>query len=218
MTSHMQSRQRDRSAHTAGCQIDTLERRLNFCGCAAHVAAELAELAAPVGKNAVSAAAPEAAAQQGPRRPGSGLVVDNLTNVELPILGELGDILVIDQAIITDIRLVEDVVGQIVGLEVTGNVTGLLTAAGVQIDEQFTSTLAITSSGPGKCEVVTLDLGGLNIDALGLVTADVPELNVNAQGSGAVGVLLCTLGSVLRGLTGSGGAAGGLTNAVNDQI
>jgi hypothetical protein len=153
------------------------------------------------------------------RRPGSGLVLDSLTGISLPLLGEVGTI-DIDQAVVTDLRLVEDLAGQIVGLEVTGTLTGTLTATGVEIvDEQFTSTLAVTSSGPGQCEVVSLQLGPLTFDALGLVAVDVPEAALTGRGSGAVGSLLCNLGSLLNGLLG-GVTRGvqGLVNAVNGAI
>jgi hypothetical protein len=153
------------------------------------------------------------------RRPGSGLVVDSLTGVSLPLIGELGDI-VVDQAVITDFRLVEDLVGQIVGLEVTGTLTGTLTATGVEVvDEQFTSTLAVTSSGPGQCELVGLQLGPLNLNALGLVAVDVPEAQLTGRGSGAVGSLLCTLGSLLSGVIGGATqGAQGLVNSLNGRI
>jgi hypothetical protein len=171
------------------------------------VAAMLLALSAPV--NPAVAQAPS---------PGSGLVLDSLTGVSLPLLGEVGDI-VIDQAVLTDLRLVEDLVGQIIGLEVTGTLTGTLAATGVEIDEQFTSTLAITSSGPGQCEVVGLQLGPLTFDALGLVAVDVPEAGLTGRGSGAVGSLLCNLGSLLNGPLGilTRGVQG-LVNALNRVI
>lgn len=150
------------------------------------------------------------------KRPGSGLVLDNLTGLSLPVLGDVGDVLVIDQAVLTDLTLVEDLVGGIVGLEATGTITGVLNAAGIEVDEQFTGTVQITSSGPGQCDLITIDLGPLDIDALGLVTADVPEVSLVGRGSGAVGSLLCNLGSLVGGLT--GGGAGGLVNAINNQI
>jgi hypothetical protein len=153
------------------------------------------------------------------RRPGSGLVLDSLTGVSLPLLGELGDI-VIDQAVITDLRLVEDLAGQIIGLEVTGTLNGTLSATGVDVvNEQFTSTLAVTSSGPGQCEVVGVQLGPLALDALGLVAIDVPEADLTGRGSGAVGSLLCNLGSLLNGPLGvvTRGVQG-LVNALNRLI
>ena len=165
---------------------------------------------------APGAAPGEVSLQQGNRPPGTGLVLENLTGVSVPLVGQVGE-LVIDQAVITNLTLVEDAVGQIIGLSVTGTVSGVLSATGQEIvDEQFTSTVSITSSGPGQCELVTVDLGGLDIDALGLVTADVPEADVTARGSGAVGSLLCNLGSLVGGLT--GGGAGGLVRAINNLI
>jgi hypothetical protein len=166
---------------------------------------------------ALLASANDAVAQGRP--PGSGLVVDSLTGLALPLLGELGDI-VIDQVVITDLRLVEDIVGAIVGLEVTGTLTGTVTATGVQIvDEVFTSTLAITSSGPGQCELLGLQLGPLALNALNLVAVDVPVADVTGRGSGAVGSLLCTLGSLLSGAIG-GVTQGvqGLVNALNGRL
>ena len=159
-----------------------------------------------------------ATAEQG-RPSGSGLVVDSLTGVSLPLVGEVGDILV-DQAVITELRLVEDLAGQVVGLEVTGTLNGTLSATGQPIvDEQFTSTLDVISSGPGQCAVLTVDLGPLNLDTLGLVTADVPDADVTASGSGAVGSLLCTLGDLLNSAIG-GATRGvqGIVNAINRII
>lgn len=146
---------------------------------------------------------------------GTGLVLNSLTGVSLPLVGSLGDI-VVDQAIITNFAIVEDAVGAIVGLEVTGVLNGTLSALGTPVvDEQFTSTLSVTSSGPGQCDLITLDLGGLSLDALGLVTADVPDLNLTGKGSGAVGSLLCNIGQALSGLI---GGLPGLVNGLNNQI
>ena len=168
--------------------------------------------------------APETSATTGPMlqaQPvnGTGLILNSLTGVSLPILGQVGEVL-IDQAIITDLMLIEDIAGTIVGLEVTGIVNGTLTATGVPIvEEEFTSSVGITSSGPGQCELVTIDLGPLRIDALGLVTADVPQAELTGRGSGAVGSLLCNLGRALSGIVG-GVTRGvqGLVNAINNQI
>jgi hypothetical protein len=90
---------------------------------------------------------------------------------------------------------------------------------GVNADP-FTAEASITSSGPGQCNLVTIDLTGLNVNVLGLVTGTVP-LNITAKGSGAVGSLLCSLSSALSGLTsgltGTNGAQG-IVNALNGQI
>jgi hypothetical protein len=166
---------------------------------------------------ALSASVTPAVAQG--RSPGSGLVLDSLTGVSLPLVGQVGNI-IIDQAVITDLALVEDLAGAIVGLEVTGTLTGTLSATGMDlVDEQFTSTLAITSSGPGQCELVGLQLGPLNFDALGLIAADVPEAELSGQGSGAVGSLLCNLGNLVSGPLGlATRGVQGLVNALNRVI
>jgi len=150
--------------------------------------------------------------------PGSGLVLNSLTGVTLPLVGSLGDV-IIDQVVITNFALVENTVGQIVGLEVTGTLQGVLTATGVQISEDFTSTVSVTSSGPGQCDLITVDLGPLTLDVLGLVTADVPAASLTGRGSGAVGSLLCNLGNLLGGLLGGTiPGVGGIVNAINNLI
>jgi hypothetical protein len=137
----------------------------------------------------------------------TGLVVESLTGVGLPIIGTV-DELVIDQAVLNNLVL-ENLVGGIVGLTVTGTVSGVVEATGAEIvDEQFTSTLTITPSGGGGCKAVDVDLGPINIDALGLVTADVPTVSADAFASGAAGGLICALGNVVSGVV------GGATRAV----
>ena len=152
---------------------------------------------------------------------GTGLSVDIVPNVTLPL--GLGGSVTINQAVITNFALIENTVGQIVGLDVTGTLSGTaLTAAGlIGVNANpFTAEAGITSSGPGQCNLVSIDLSSLNVNGLGLVTGTLP-LNVTAKGSGAVGSLLCNLGSLLSGLTsgltGSSGAQG-VVNALNNQI
>lgn len=144
---------------------------------------------------------------------GTGIQVDIVPNVTLPL--GLGGSITINQAVITHFALVENTVGQIVGLDVTGTLSGTAVnvlggVIGVNADP-FTAEASITSSGPGQCSIVTLDLSSLNVSVLGLVEGTVP-LNINAKGSGAVGSLLCNLSSLLSGLasggTGSPGAQG----------
>ena len=150
---------------------------------------------------------------------GTGLLLESLTGISLPLVGQVGNI-DIDQAVITDLMLVEDIAGTIVGLEVAGIVTGTLSATGVPIvDERFSSSVGITSSGPGQCELIEIDLGPLRLDALNLVTADVPTAELSGRGSGAVGSLLCNLGNLLSGVVG-GVTQGvqGLVNAINRLI
>jgi len=152
---------------------------------------------------------------------GTGLVLNSLTGVSLPLIGHLGDV-TIDQAQITHFALVEDVVGAIVGLQVDGvlQLTGGVLGTDV-VTENFTTTASITSSGPGQCDLVSIDLAPISINALNLATVDVPAASITGKGSGAVGSLLCNLGNLLSGLfsggTGSPGAQG-VVNALNKQI
>jgi hypothetical protein len=153
---------------------------------------------------------------------GSGLSVDIVPNVTLPL--GLGGSITINQAVVTNFALIENAVGQIVGLDVTGTLSGtavdlLNNTIGVNANP-FTAEASITSSGPGQCSIVTLDLSSLNVSVLGAVTGTLP-VNITAKGSGAVGSLLCNLGSLLGGLTSGGtGSPGaqGVVNALNNQI
>src|SRR5688500_2929179 len=117
---------------------------MKTCVCKFTVAAMLVALVAPVNK----------AGAQG-RPDGTGLVLNSITGLSLPLVGEIGNNIVIDQVVITELALIRDLSGQIVGLEAAGTLTGTLSATGMTlVDEQFTSTVAITSSGPGQCEFV----------------------------------------------------------------
>ena len=158
---------------------------------------------------------PEAPSMQVER--GVGIALNDLTVVSVPLVGEL-DRLNIDQVVINEIILGE-VVGGVVGLEVIGTVNGTLDVAGTDVvDQQFTSTLSVTPGG-GGCSIVNVDLGPLDIGALGLVTLDVPAAQVEGRGSGAVGTLLCTLSSLANGVVG-GATRGvqGVLNAINRLI
>jgi hypothetical protein len=76
----------------------------------------------------------------------------------------------------------------------------------------------VTSSGPGQCDLITLDLGPLAFEGLGIVTVDVEPVTLAGKGSGAVGSLLCNLGSLIGGIGGIVPGVGGLVNALNNQI
>ena len=154
---------------------------------------------------------------------GSGLTLDVVPNVTLPILGSTNSI-VVNQAVLANFSLVENVVGQIVGLDVTGTLSGTkVDVLGNTIGlttQPFTSEVSVTSSGPGQCSALSLDLSNINLNALGVLNVSIPA-NVDVKGSGAVGSLLCNLGQLLSGITSglSGGqGAQGLVNAVNNQI
>jgi hypothetical protein len=159
----------------------------------------------------------EANFARGNRPPGSGLDVDIVGNATFPVVGDVT--VTITDALITNIALVESTVGGIFGLEVQGTLSGTtfdLVSGLVRFEAvPFTADLAVTSSGPGQCSLVMLSLTDLDASALGLVDVTVPA-TVDVKGSGAVGSLLCNLGSLVGGL--AGGGARGLVNAINNQI
>jgi hypothetical protein len=154
------------------------------------------------------------------QREGTGLVLTSITGLAVPLIGSLGDV-VIDQAVITNFALVETTVGTIVGLEAEGvlQLTGGVLGTNV-ITEDFNTLVTVTSSGPGKCDLITIDLGPIGINALGLASVDVPAASLTGRGSGAVGSLLCNIGNLLSSLLGGGSGSGlrGLVNALNNQI
>lgn len=161
---------------------------------------------------------PSVALQQ--QRPGSGLQLTSVTDITLPLIGRLGDV-VVDEAVLTNFALVENTVGAIVGLEAEGvlQLSGGVLGTDV-ITEDFNTLVTVTSSGPGRCDLVAIDLGPIAIDAL-VASVDVPAAGVTARGSGAVGALLCTLAGLLSGLTGGGDiipGVEGVVDALNNQI
>ena len=122
---------------------------------------------------------------------GTGLVLDSLTGITLPLIGSLGDV-AIDQAVITNFALVENTVGQIVGLEADGvlQLTGGVLGTDV-LTENFSTTVSVTSSGPGQCNLITIDLGQISIDALA-ASVDVPAATLSSNtvagiGAGVIG-------------------------------
>lgn len=148
---------------------------------------------------------------------GTGLVLHSLTDVTLPVLGLPLTELVIDQVVINDLRVVEDALGAIIGIEASGTITGVMVDAlgSTVVEQDFVTGVGVISSGPGQCDVVAIDLGLIDLDALGLVQVEAPPAELRARGSGAIGSLLCNLGQVLSGL---GGAIPGLVNGINNQI
>jgi hypothetical protein len=180
-----------------------------------------AGLAACADNPAAPSATPERPlAAQAAAPNGTGIVLNSLTGLSLPLIGSLGNV-TINQAEITNFALIENTVGQIVGLQANGvlQLTGGVLGTNV-VTQNFSTTANVTSSGSGQCSVATIDLGAINIDALGLASVDVPAASVNAKGSGAVGSLLCNLGQLLGGLGSGSGAnpgAGGVVNALNNQ-
>ncbi len=126
---------------------------------------------------------------------GSGLVLHSVTGLALPLIGRVGDV-AIDQAIITNIGLVENVVGQIVGLQARGvlQLTGGVLGTDV-LTEDFATDVTVTPSDP-QCRALTINLGPITVDAL-VASVDVPAASVEADASGSVGTLLCQLTGLL---------------------
>ncbi len=153
-------------------------------------------------------AIPGGALMQANRPTGTGLVIESLTGVGLPIVGTV-DELVIDQAVINNIVL-ENVIAGVIGLTVTGTINGVVEATGVEVvDQDFTTTLTITpGSGGGGCKAVMVDLGPIDIDVLGLAQVNADPVSADAFASGAAGSLICALGNVVSGVV------GGATRAV----
>src|SRR5438045_9384605 len=100
------------------------------------------------------------------KQKGTGLTLSSVTGLNLPLIGQLGDVN-IDQAVITNFALVENTVGQIVGLQAVGvlQLTGGVLGTDV-LTENFSTTARVPSSGPGQCDLITIDLGQISIDAL----------------------------------------------------
>lgn len=184
---------------------------LRFAFVALPLALGLACSDVPAGPDASAATAGPIVAQT---QPGSGLVLNSVTGLTLPLIGSLGDVN-IDQAVLTNFAIVENVVGAIVGLQVDGvlELTGGVLGTDV-VTENFNTTVSVTSSGPGQCDLVTIDLGQIHVDAL-VANVDVPAATVTAKGSGAVGSLLCNIGQALSGLT---SALPSLVSSLNGQI
>ena len=132
----------------------------------------------------------------------------------LPITGDLGDGTFEGLVDITSFELVDGT------LTATGTVTGdVLDAAGNVIgsivDVPFTTTADLTNPGGGKCDILELNLGPIDLDLLGLVVnLSAIDLNVDAvPGAGnLLGNLLCAVAGLLDG------PGGGLGNALNNLL
>ena len=152
---------------------------------------------------------------------GTGLLLESVTGLTVPLLGiDLGDV-VIRQAVIKEFGLVEDIVGNIIGLEATGvlEITGGVLGSNV-VTEDFTTGVGIISTSRGQCDIITINLAPISVDVLGRTAfVDVPAAEVAGRGNGAVGSLLCNLGQLAQGLV-NGVTRGvrGLVNAINQIL
>ena len=175
----------------------------------------------PVAPRAVATPRDALSLQQKGHVEGTGLVLNSVTGLTVPLLGvDLGDV-VINQAVVKQFGLVENALGQIVGLEATGvlQLTGGVLGSDV-VTEDFTTGVGVISSGRGQCDIITLDLAPIQVDVLGRTAfVDVPAAEVTGRGNGAVGSLLCAIGQAAQGLVdGVTGGIRGLVNAINKLL
>jgi hypothetical protein len=151
---------------------------------------------------------------------GTGLVLNDVTGLSLPLIGEVGNV-TIDQAVITQLGVVQDLAGNIIGVDAQGvlQLTGGVLGTDV-VTQNFTTDALILSSGKGQCDVLTINLAPITVDALGsTVSVDVPQASVTPRASGALGPLLCNLGSLLNAPVGQvTSAVRGIVNAINQII
>jgi hypothetical protein len=151
---------------------------------------------------------------------GTGIVLESVTGTR--VLGiDIGDV-VVRQAVIKEFGIVEDLAGNIVGLEAIGEVqlTGGILGMDV-VTEDFRTGVGVVSSGRGQCDIVTVDLATpeepIELDVLGRTGfVDLPAAEVTARGNGALGSLLCNLGQLFQGpISQVTRSARGLVNAIN---
>jgi hypothetical protein len=144
--------------------------------------------------------------EQRPER-GTGIALEDI--VGLPVIGDV----TVTQVVISEFSIF------LGGLQASGTITGTTIDAlgnAITVTNDFTTDVLVSSTGPGGCDVVTVDLAPIGADVFGVVGVDVPVANVTTQGKGPVGRLLCALGSLVNGV--AGGVVRGLVNALNNLI
>jgi hypothetical protein len=101
-------------------------------------------------------------------------------------------------------------------LVVSGVLTGTATVGGVvtEINQTFTNILASLLGGGGQCTILTLDLGPLNLDLLGL-QVDLSAINLDVTAQRGPGNLLGNLLCAVAGLLDAGGPLQGILNLLN---
>ena len=174
----------------------------------------------PVGPGTPSVSALESGPAFAQSVSGTGLVLNDVTGLSLPLIGQVANV-TIDQAVITQLGVVQDLAGNIIGVDAQGalQLTGSVLGTDA-VTQNFTTQALILSSGKGQCDVVTIDLAPITLDALGgAVSVDVPQASVTPRASGALGPLLCNLGSLLNAPVGQvTSAVRGIVNAINRII
>ncbi|HEX6064003.1 MAG TPA: hypothetical protein VFZ04_07250 [Longimicrobiales bacterium] len=109
-------------------------------------------------------------------------------------------------------------------LVVSGVLNGVATVGGVAtniVNQAFTTTASLTSAGTGRCDILNLDLGPLNLDLLGLLVDLSPvSLDVAAQpGPGnLLGNLLCAVANLLNNPLGNLAGLANLLGLINNLL
>lgn len=134
---------------------------------------------------------------------GTGLALESFTQ-GLPIVGDIQ----VTEVVLTEFSTF------LGGLQVSGTITGTsLTIPGLTVTEDFTTDVLVSSSSAGRCDIITIDLAPIQANVLGIIGLDIPVAEVAGRGSGAVGSLLCVLGSIVQPVV--GGIVSGLVAALN---
>jgi hypothetical protein len=172
---------------------------IGFAGCSDDPVQPEPDAGATLAEQAVAEAQAALVSAQQQQRRGSGLQLESVTGIRLPLIGRLGDV-VVDEAVITNFDIVEGVAGTIIGLQAEGVLELSGGALGTDlVTEEFRTDVTITRSGPGRCRVIGVDLGPIDVDALGeAVSVDVPEASVTTRSAGLAGLLLCLAGRLLE--------------------
>lgn len=128
--------------------------------------------------------------------------------LQVPIVGSDGTNAI---ATITSFQVIDGV------LTAVGTITGDVTTAAGTVGVTDAPFTAPVQDLAGSCDILTLDLGPLNLDLLGLIVDLSPiHLDITAQpGSGnLLGNLLCAV----AGLLDNPGGGGGLLNAISNLL
>jgi len=125
---------------------------------------------------------------------GTGLVLNNVITLPVDIIGEVP---VTVDAVITGLQF-----SAIAGLTATFDLVADADVAGTRlIAEDLTTAVSLSSGGGGGgCEVVSVDLAPINVNAAGLAVVDIPVADVDVKAEGAVGNLLCTVTRLVNSL------------------
>ena len=157
---------------------------------------------------------PQAQAQA-PTNPGSGLVIP-ITGTATGATGALaGAASIVGTYTIHSFQAVGGT------LQAVGTLAGtLLDSSGNQIGTLVTNAVTTITGQSGTCQILTLDIGAIHLDLLGLVVDLSPiHLNITAQsGSGnLLGNLLCGVANLLNN-NGPLGQVAGLLNNILRQL